>query len=77
MAGATAAPEDPGGLGQGLEGEDGQGRYNLLEVSRRLVDHLSSITSLAVCPGWPRAPDKFKPFKPYLKTIQIFADNLG
>ena len=24
-----------------------------------------------------RAPDKFKPFKPYLKTIQILADNLG
>ena len=37
--------QDPGGLGQGLEGEDGQGRFNLLEVSRKLVDHLSSITS--------------------------------
>ena len=45
LTGATAAPGDPGGLGQGLEGEDGQGRYNLLEVSRKLVDHLSSIIS--------------------------------
>ena len=40
------------------------------------IAHFSSTFSVALL-ALGRAPDKFKPFKPYLKTIQILADNFG
>ena len=59
------------------ENEKRAGAIKILESWLRLMKDLEEMKRRGEMILLIRAPDKFKPFKPYLKTIQILADNLG